>query len=66
MHPQTQHHDAIQAARAMMDRYGLRASAIAAERIAEAQVSGQTDRLDHWRQVAMAIAELGRTRAKAH
>jgi hypothetical protein len=45
----------------MIERYGLRAAAVAQERVAEAQVSGQTASLDHWRSVQAAIAELRRT-----
>jgi hypothetical protein len=45
----------------MIDRYGLRAAAVAQERATEAQNGGETAGLDHWRQVEAAIAELRRT-----
>ncbi|CAH2599768.1 conserved protein of unknown function [Rhodovastum atsumiense] len=55
-------HDPIQTARSLLDRYGLRASAFAQERAAEAQAAGQAAQYDHWCSVAAAVAELGRTK----
>jgi hypothetical protein len=59
-------HDPVQTARALMDRYGLRAAAVAEQRAAEAQVAGEVAQLDHWRSVASAISELRRTRPTTH
>lgn len=58
--------DALRTAQDLIARYGLRATAIAEERAAEAQTAGGPDQVDHWRSVAMAIAELRRTRPTAH
>lgn len=59
--------DAVRVARGLIERYGLRAAAIAGERAAEAQTTGGGSvQGDHWRSVAMAIAELRRTRPTAH
>ncbi len=58
--------DAVRVARGLIERYGLRAAAIAEERAAEAQSAGGSVQVDHWRSVAMAIAELRRTRPTAH
>jgi hypothetical protein len=59
-------HDPVQTARALVERYGLRAAAIAEERAAEAQAAGETVELDHWRNVAAAVADLRRSRPTAH
>ena len=53
--------DPIQVARMLIDRHGLRAGAVAQERISEAQQSGETAELDHWRSVQAALIELRRT-----
>lgn len=66
MEPPLPTHDPVQTARAMMERYGLRATAVAEQRAAEAQAAGEPAQLDHWRSVASAIAELRRTRPTAH
>lgn len=52
----------LETARALIDRYGLQAGAVAAERAAVAQAGGEPAQLDHWRSVAVAIAELRQTR----
>lgn len=59
-------HDPVQTARALMERYGLRAAAVAEQRAAEARVAGEPAQLDHWRSVASAISELRRTRPTTH
>jgi hypothetical protein len=59
-------HDPVRTARALMDRYGLRAAAMAEQRAAEAEAAGEPAELDHWRSVSSAIAELRRTRPTAH
>lgn len=59
-------HDPLRAARALIDRYGLRAAAMAEAHVAEAEVAGETAEVDHWRSVAAAISELHRTRPAAH
>jgi hypothetical protein len=59
-------HDPLRAARAMMERYGLRAAAMAEAHAAEAQAAGATAQVDHWQSVASAIAELRRTRPATH
>ena len=55
-------HDPVQTARALMERYGLRAAAVAEQRVAEARLAGESDQLDHWQSVASAVAELRRSR----
>lgn len=50
--------DALQTARALMARYGLRAAAIAGEHAAEARSAGGSEQFDRWSSVALAIAEL--------
>lgn len=55
-------HEPLQTARALMERYGLQAAAVASLRVAEAQTGGEPAQLDHWRSVALAIAELRQTR----
>ena len=59
-------HDPLQTARALMERYGLRAAAVAEQRATQAQAAGEPAQLDHWRSVAAAIAELRRTRPTTH
>jgi hypothetical protein len=59
-------HDPLRAARAMMERYGLRAAAMAEAHAAEAQAAGETAQVDHWQSVSAAIAELRRTKPATH
>jgi hypothetical protein len=58
--------DPLRAARAMMERYGLRAAAMAEAHAAEAQAAGEAAQFDHWQSVAAAIAELRRTKPTTH
>jgi hypothetical protein len=58
--------DPLQTARALLERYGLRAAAVAEHRASEAQAAGEAAQLDHWRTVAAAISELRRTRPTSH
>jgi hypothetical protein len=51
-------------ARMLMERHGLRAAAVAQEYANEAQLSGDTEKLDHWRSVEAAIAEMKREAAR--
>ncbi len=57
--------NALNTARQLIERHGLRAAAVAEEHAAEARVSGETAALDHWRAVAAAVAELKRTERAA-
>ena len=50
--------DPIRVAAQLIERHGLRAAAVAAEHVAEAQTAGDTVALDRWRQVQSAIVEL--------
>jgi hypothetical protein len=59
-------HNPLSAARALMERYGLRAGAMAQAHAAEAQAAGETAAFDHWQSVAAAIAELRRTKPAMH
>lgn len=59
-------HDPLRTARALMDRYGLQAGAVAEQRAAEARAGGEPAQLDHWHSVAAAIAELRRSRPTTH
>ena len=59
-------HDPVQTARALIERYGLRATAVAEQRATEAEIAGEPAALDHWRNVAFAIADLRRTRPAMH
>jgi hypothetical protein len=59
-------HDPLRAARAMMERYGLQAAAMAESHAAEARAAGEAAAFDHWQSVAAAIAELRRTTPAAH
>lgn len=59
-------YDPVRTARELIERYGLRAAAVAQQRAAEAQAAGELAELDHWETVASAIAELRRTRATRH
>jgi hypothetical protein len=49
-----------------MERYGLRAAAVAQQRAAEAQAAGESAELDHWQAVASAISDLRRSRVTRH
>ncbi len=51
----------IETARALIDRHGLRAGAVAEHCADEARLAGRTQELDHWRSVQAALAELRRT-----
>jgi len=51
----------IQVARALIDRHGVRASAVAEQRVNEVLLAAKIDELDFWRAVQSAIAELRRT-----
>lgn len=48
-------------ARNLMEVHGLRAGAVAEERIAESRLGGDTTGLERWQNVRAAIAELRRT-----
>lgn len=50
-----------QIALSLIERYGIRAQAVASERAAELQNAGDTAGLDKWRQVQDLISELRRT-----
>ncbi len=58
--------DPVRTARDMMDRYGLRAAAMAEAHAAEAEAAGERAQVDHWHSVAAAISELRRTRPATH
>jgi len=51
----------METARMMIQRYGLRAQAIAQERATEMQAKGDTAEFDRWQQVNRVISELKRT-----
>ena len=51
----------IEIARMLIDRHGLRAGAVAQQRVEEARMAGRTDELDRWHSVQAAVAELRRT-----
>jgi hypothetical protein len=53
--------NALDIARMLIQRDGLRAQAIAMERVAEMRQQGDTAGLDHWQGVHAAIRELRRT-----
>ena len=53
--------DLTQTARMMIDRHGLRAQAVAAERASEMQIAGQSAEFERWQSIGAAIAELRRT-----
>ena len=54
---------ALDIARDMLHRHGLRAQAIASERIAETRQTGDAVALQRWEQTYSAICELRRTAA---
>ena len=51
----------IEIARMLIHRHGLRAGAMAQQRVEEARIGGRTDELDRWHSVQAAVAELRRT-----
>ncbi len=51
----------VRVARALIERHGVRAAAVADERTLEARLAGNTAELDLWQSVQLAIAELRRT-----
>ena len=58
-----------QIALSLIERYGMRAQAVAGERAAELQNAGDTAGFDKWRQVQDLVSELRRTerqQPKAH
>jgi hypothetical protein len=59
-------YDPVRTARELIERYGLRAAAVAQQRAAEAQASGESAEIDHWQSVAFAIADLRHSRATRH
>ena len=50
--------NASETARMMLRLHGLRAQAIALERVSEMRQQGDAQGLDHWRQIHLAICEL--------
>ncbi len=56
--------DPIRTAQGLIERHGLRAAAVAADHVSEAQVTGDVAALARWRQVQSVIVEL-RNRAHA-
>ncbi len=55
----------IEIARMLIDRHGLRAGAVAQQRVDEARMAGRTEELDRWHSVQAALAELRRTASQA-
>ena len=53
--------DPRQVALSLIQRYGMRAQAIAGERVAELQNAGDAGEFEKWRQVQDRVAELRRT-----
>lgn len=51
----------IRVARSLINRHGIRAGAVAEERVIEARLAGNAAELDLWQAVQLAIAELRRT-----
>ncbi|MGH7080533.1 MAG: hypothetical protein ACREFU_20840 [Acetobacteraceae bacterium] len=51
----------VRVARTLINRHGIRAEAVAGERILEARLSGNAAELDLWQAVQLAIAEFKRT-----
>jgi hypothetical protein len=49
---------ALQLARALIQRYGMRAQAVASERASELRLKGDTEEYDRWQQVQTLISEL--------
>ncbi|HTR16875.1 MAG TPA: hypothetical protein VMI52_07570 [Acetobacteraceae bacterium] len=50
--------DPIETAKALLQRHGLRARAVAQEHVAESQVQGDTAAFAHWESVARTLDEL--------
>jgi hypothetical protein len=59
-------HGPLWTARALIERYGLRAAAAAERHAAEARAAGEIAQADYWRSVAAAIAQLRRGRPTVH
>jgi hypothetical protein len=57
--------DPRQVALSLIQRYGMRAQAVASERVAELQAAGDTAEFEKWRQIQDLVAELRRTE-RAH
>jgi len=55
----------METARMMIQRYGMRASAVARERTTEMQAKGDTAEFAKWQQIDALIAELKRTERRA-
>jgi hypothetical protein len=53
--------DPVRVARTLIDRHGLRAAAVAEQQANEAQLAARVEKLDFWRSVQAAVAELRRT-----
>jgi len=51
----------VRVARDLIERHGIRASAVAEERALEARLAGNTTELDLWGSVRLAIQELRTT-----
>lgn len=56
-----QQHDTTAAARMLIKRHGLRAQAIALERVQEMRVQGDAEGLDRWQAIYAAICDLRRS-----
>jgi hypothetical protein len=61
VHEQEIRRNAQATALSMIKLHGLRAQAVAQERVAELRLQGDTARYDFWQQVHAAICELRRT-----
>jgi hypothetical protein len=59
-----QQHDTQQTARQMIKRHGLRAQAVALERVQEMRVQGDAVGLDRWQAIYAAICDLRRSAAQ--
>jgi hypothetical protein len=57
-------HDTKETARLMIKRHGLRAQAVALERVQEMRLQGDTAGLDRWQAIYAAICELRRSAAQ--
>lgn len=58
---QLHHPDSRETARQLIKRHGLRAQAIALERVQEMRVQGDSAGLDRWQAVYAAVCELRRS-----
>ena len=56
-----QQHDTTETARQLIKRHGLRAQAIALERVQEMRLQGDAAGLDRWQAVYAAVCELRRS-----